>query len=438
MTWRKMCARHLRLYLMKITDIRAREILNSSATTSIEVIVSLEDGSIGKASVPFGVSAGTYEAFVLFDGGKRYGGKGMQKAADHVNSEIRDALLGEDAYNQRAIDEKMIELDGTINKGRLGANAILGVSMAVCRAASISKKLELYEYLREMEGSASPVTRAELPIPLIVVIEGGKHADNSTDFQEYLIAPQIKNSDGSVSMKESIRCGAEIYLALKDVLKGHGLSANVGNEGAYAPWGIRTNEEPWQLIMEAIAQAGYTAGQDVRLAADPASTEITEVGGYYLTREDRVFTSQEMIDYFGAWVTEYPFICIEDPLSEDDWEAWKEFTARFGNTVRVIGDDLLVTNPVRLERAIAEKACNGILIKLNQIGTLTETIGTMAMADAADFWNIVSHRGGGETDDTFMIDLAVAGRAKMVKVGIARGERVCKYNRLMEIEEKLK
>jgi enolase len=435
---------------MQIKNIEAWEILNSGATTSIEVKVLLQDGAEAKASVPFGVSAGKYEAFVLFDADERYGGKGMRKAVNNVNGEIKRALIGQNAYNQEAIDQKMIDLDGTENKARLGSNAILGVSLAVAKAAANSQKLELYEYIGKMldcdlvRFSDQVTTSIALPLPMIVVIEGGKHADDSTDFQEYLIVPQV-----SQSARENIRCGAEVYLELKRVLKAKGYNTNVGNEGAFAPSGIKSNEEPWDLILEAIARAGYKAGHDVMLAADPACSEMVEKGDYDLVRksdqviyrlktENRTLSSKELIDYFAQWVEKYPFISLEDILAEDDWENWAQATERLGQKVRIIGDDLLVTNPKRLKRAIKEKSCNAILIKLNQIGTLSETVKTIEMAHKAGFWTIVSHRGGGETNDTFMIDLAVGCRCKMVKVGISRGERVCKYNRLMEIESQLK
>lgn len=430
--------------MSQITKIEAREILNSGATASIEVKITLADGATGKASAPFGASTGVHEAFVLFDGGRRYGGQGMLKAARNVKTEIKKALIGQDAYNQEAIDQKMIALDGTENKSRLGSNAILAVSMAVARAAADSQKVELYQYIRKISNFKNKITNISLPAPMIVIIEGGKHADNSTDFQEYLIVPQIKDKQGQLSIKDSVRAGAEVYLELKKVLQEKGYNTNVGNEGAYAPAGMKVNAEPWDLILEAIERAGYQAGQDIKLAADPACSEIVarakdEAGlQYQLPKEGRIFSSEELIDYFTGWVEEYPFICLEDILAEDDWENWIKAQARLGKKVRLIGDDLLVTNHKRLKKAIQKKACNAILIKLNQIGTLSETIKTIKLAHENNFWTIVSHRGGGETNDTAMIDLAVACGCQMVKVGIARGERVEKYNRLMEIEEQIK
>lgn len=428
---------------MTIKNIHAREILNSGGTTTISVAVALSDGSIGTASVPFGVSAGAYEAFMLFDRDARYGGKGMQKAVNNVNTELAGALIGSDAYNQKDIDEKMILLDGTQNKARLGGNAILGVSLAVARAAAASRKLEFFQYIEQHLLSKPPRIPRNLPKPMVVVIEGGVHADNSTDFQEYLIVPDIKDENGVFSVKESVRAAAEVYLELKKVLKENGYNTNVGNEGAYAPEGIKLNREPWGLISEAVERAGYVAGRDIFFAADPAASEFVaknqqgEVFQYQLKHEDRFLSAEDMIGYFDSWIEEFPFVSLEDPLAEDDWDGWRAFTEKLGGKVRIIGDDLLVTNRDRLRRAIAEKSCNGILIKFNQIGTVTETIQTVEMAKQAGFWTIVSHRGGGETNDTSMIDLAVACGANMVKVGIARGERVCKYNRLMEIEEKL-
>ncbi len=430
---------------MIIKNLSAREILNSGATCSLEVSVILEDGSRGQASVPFGVSSGSHEAFVLFDGGKRYAGKGMLKAVQNINTEIRSALVGKDAYNQKQIDEKMIALDGTGSKSRLGANAILGASLAVARASAVSRKLELYEYLRELliTNYKLQITDFHLPKPMIVVIEGGKHADNSTDFQEYLIVPSINDERGRFSVKESVRAGAEVYLELKNVLKERGYNTNVGNEGAYAPYGMQLNREPLDLIMTAIERAGYEAGKDIMLAADPAVSELVpgtrdgDLMQYQLKKENRFLKSEELISYFEGWLDSYPFISLEDILGEDDWDNWALAQARLGGKARLIGDDLLVTNPARLKKAIALKACNGILIKLNQIGTVSETLETIAIAKGAGFWTIVSHRGGGETNDTAMIDLAVACNCEMVKVGISRGERVEKYNRLMEIEDKI-
>jgi len=424
---------------MDIKNISAREILNSGATTSLEVKVELKDGSNATASVPFGASAGSHEAFVLFDNDTRYAGRGMLKAVKNINTEIKNALIGQDALDQEAIDQKMIDLDGTENKKRLGGNAILGVSLAVAKAAAKSQNQELYQYINQnILKNNYQILEKDLPRPMVVVIEGGKHAANSTDFQEYLLVSQIKNQKGKISIRESVRAAAESYLSLKKILKDKGYNTNVGNEGAYAPAGIKTNTEPWDLILQTVKQAGYQVGQDIMLAADPACSEVFgKDGKYHLKTEDKILTSQELIDYFAAWLDKYPFFSLEDVLDEDDWENWRLAQEKLGSKTRLIGDDLLVTNPKRLKRAIEEKSCSAILIKLNQIGSLSETVKTIEMAHKFGFWTIVSHRGGGETNDTSMIDLAVACGSKAVKVGISRGERVCKYNRLMEIENKL-
>lgn len=420
---------------MKIKKIKAREILSSGSTPSIEVACTLESGTIGKASVPYGASAGIHEAFVLMDGGKRYNGKGMLKAVKNVNNIISKKLIGLDSFDQRKIDEILIKLDGTENKEKLGANAILGVSLAVVRAAANEKKLPMYRYVREV--FSLPIKEFILPNPMMVVIEGGKHAIKSTDLQEYLVSPI-----GQKSVKEAVRCGIEVYLTLKKVLISKGLDANVGNEGAYAPQGLsplglKDNEEPLKLIMEAIQKAGYKAGKDAGISLDPAVSEIVKDGKYELKKEGKNLTSEEMIDYFENWVNKYPIITLEDPLHEDDWDNWPKITSRLGKKIPIIGDDLTVTNPKRLQKAIDLKAINAILIKLNQIGTLTETVGCCMLARKHNFMTVISHRGGGETNDTSMIDLAVAVNSGFVKVGPSRGERVEKYNRLMEIEDEL-
>jgi len=417
---------------VKIKSIKAREILSSGATPSLEVKVVLSDGSIGVASVPFGASAGIHEATVLLDGDKkRYGGKGMLKAVNNINKKIALKLINQNPYMQKKIDQIMIDLDGTENKAKLGGNAILGVSLAVARASAISKNQPIYQYLRRTY--RLPYKNYQLPKPMIVVIEGGKHAVNSTDLQEYMITPV-----GGKNIKECVRIGAEVYLNLKKVLHQKKLNANVGNEGAYAPEGLKTNESPWQLILQAIKKAGYKPGKDVKLSADPAVSEIYEQGRYNLKKDKKKLTSRQMIDYFRSWVKKYPLLILEDPLAEDDWDWWPVITKELGKKVKIVGDDLTVTNPKRLKKAIDLKAINAILIKLNQIGSLTETIQTIEMAHKVGFWSIVSHRGGGETNDDFMIDLAVATNSEFVKVGISRGERVAKYNRLMEIEDELK
>ncbi len=397
----------------------------------MEAKVFLDDGSVGIASVPFGVSAGSHEATVLLDGDpKRYGGEGMLKAVANINKKIAPKLIGLNSCDQQKIDQIMIDLDGTSGKSRLGGNAILGVSLACARAAALSKKKPLYAYLREI--FKLPYKNFKLPRPMMVVIEGGKHATNSTDLQEYIITPI-----GGKNVRECVRYGAEVYLALKRVLQEKNLNANVGNEGAFAPPGLQNNETPWELILEAIKKAGYEAGKDIMLSADPATSEIFENGKYHLPKTDENLSSKQMIEYFKKWVQKYPLLTLEDPLAEDDWDNWQLIMKELGQKIRIIGDDLTVTNPERLAKAIKLKAINAILIKLNQIGTLTEAIQTIEMAHKEKFWSVVSHRGGGETCDTFMIDLAVATNSEFVKVGVSRGERTEKYNRLMEIEEEL-
>jgi enolase len=416
---------------MKIKKIKAREILSSGSTPSIEVKCELTSGTIGIASVPYGASAGIHEAFVLLDKDeKRYLGKGMSKAVDNVNKIIAPKLIGKDADNQKEIDSLMKKLDGTENKKRLGANAILGVSLAVARAASNEKQIPLYKHIRDT--FKLPIKNYILPNPMIVIIEGGKHAAKSTDLQEYMVSPI-----GNKSVKENVRCGIEIYLTLKKILKQKGFSVNVGNEGAFAPEGLSTNEAPLEFIQEAVRKAGYKLGKDAGISLDPAVSEIFENGRYMLKKENKRLNSEQMIDYFEKWVNKYPIITLEDPLHEDDWDNWPKVIKRLGKKISIIGDDLTVTNPKRLQKAIEMKAINAILIKLNQIGTLTETVECCMLARKNNFMTVVSHRGGGETNDTSMIDLAVAVNSGFVKVGPSRGERVCKYNRLMEIEDEL-
>lgn len=416
---------------MKIKKIHSREILSSGSTPSIEVKCELASGAIGTASVPYGASAGIHEAFVLLDGdASRYNGKGMLKAVNNVNNIIAKKIIGLDAFEQRIIDEQMIALDGTENKKNLGANAILGVSMAVARAAANEKKVPFYKYIREV--FKLPVKDYVLPNPMMVEIEGGKHADQSTDLQEFLISPI-----GGKNAKENVRYGIEVYLSLKKLLKEKGYSVNVGNEGAFAPAGLKSNEEPLKLFVEAIKKAGFRPGDDVGISLDPATSEIFKDGKYQLKKEGKSLTSEEMIDYFEKWVNRYPIITLEDPLHEDDWENWPKITRRLGKKIPIVGDDLTVTNPKRLQKAIDIKAINSILIKLNQVGTLTETVDCCMLARKHNFMTIISHRGGGETNDVSMIDLAVAVNSGFVKVGPSRGERVEKYNRLMEIEDEL-
>ncbi|MFC1768408.1 phosphopyruvate hydratase [Nanoarchaeota archaeon] len=415
---------------MKIKSIVAREILSSGSTPSIEVKCELESGTIGIASVPYGASAGIHEAYVLLDGDDRFKGKGMLKAVANVNGPIAEKLVGMDASDQREIDKTMIELDGSENKKNLGANAILGASVAVARAAANEKKVPFYQYIREV--FSLPIQEYVLPNPMMVVIEGGKHADQSTDLQEYMISPI-----GNKSVKENVRCGIEIYLMLKKVLKSKGLNSNVGNEGAFAPGGLDSNESPFELIQEAIDKSGYKVGEDVGISLDPAVSEIVKDGKYELAKEGKLLSSEEMIAYFENWVNKYPIVTLEDGLHEDDWENWPKLTEKLGGKIPIIGDDLTVTNVKRLQKAVDTKAINAILIKLNQIGTLTETVDCCMLARENGFMTVISHRGGGETNDTTMIDLAVAVNSGFVKVGPSRGERVEKYNRLMEIEDEL-
>ena len=416
--------------MSNIKSIKAREILSSGSTPSLEVDCILESGAKGRASVPYGASAGIHEAFVLLDGGNRFGGKGMLKAVDNVNKIISKKLVGRDGCDQRKIDQLMIELDGTKNKKKLGANAILGVSVAVARAAAAEKNVPLYQYIRDVFNLS--IKKFVLPNPMMVQIEGGKHADQSTDLQEFCISPI-----GGGSVRENVRYGIEVFLTLKKLLKEKGYSVNVGNEGAFAPNGLATNEEPLKLFVEAIKRAGFKPGEDVGISLDPASSEIFEEGKYQLKKDNKSLTSEEMIDYFEEWVSKYPIITLEDVLHEDDWDNWPKLTERIGGKIPIIGDDLTVTNSKRLQKAIDLKAINAILIKLNQIGTLTETVDCCMLARKHNFMTVISHRGGGETNDTAMIDLAVAVNAGFVKVGPSRGERVGKYNRLMEIEEEL-
>jgi enolase len=415
----------------KIKSITAREILSSGALPTLEARVELESGAVGVSSVPFGASAGEHEAFMLLDGDKkRFFGKGMLKAVENINRIIAPRLSGMHACSQKEIDAVMLELDGTENKRRLGGNAILGVSIAVARAAAAERETQLFEHIRETFGLR--INSYMLPNPMMVVVEGGKHADRSTDLQEYLVSPI-----GEESVRENVRCGIEVYLALEGVLKKKGFSVNVGKEGAFAPSGLESNEAPFALIMEAIRRAGYDAGEDVAISLDPAASVIFSGGKYLLEKEGKSLSAGEMISLYGKWVDEYPIITLEDGLDENDWENWPKLNAALGGKVAIVADDFTATNPERLRRAIETKSANAILIKPNQIGTLTETVETCMLARENGWMTIVSHRGGGETNDTSMVDLAVAVNSGFIKVGASRGERVCKYNRLMEIEAEL-
>ena len=408
-----------------IEDIRAREILDSRGNPTIEVAVMLMGGAQGVAAVPSGASTGAHEAVELRDGDKsRYGGKGVLNAVGHVNATLREALVGRDASEQVQVDELMIALDGTANKARLGANAILGASLAVAKAAANAHEQPLYRYI-------GGVVARTLPIPMMNILNGGKHADNSTDMQEYMVLPV-----GASNFREALRMGAEVYQGLKKVLKGKKLNTNVGDEGGFAP-SLGSNREALELIVAAIEAAGYKPGVDMFLGMDPAASEFYQDDQYVLAREGRTLTSSEMVDLYEQWLNEYPIITIEDGLAEDDWEGWAQLQQQLGQRVQLVGDDLFVTNTERLKRGIHEHSANAILIKLNQIGTLTETLAAIEMAKRAAFTAVVSHRSG-ETEDTTIADLVVATNAGQIKTGApARSERVAKYNRLLAIEDEL-
>ena len=410
-----------------IIDVFGREILDSRGNPTVEVEVVLEDGSFGRAAVPSGASTGAFEAVELRDCDKeRYLGKGTLDAVGHVNDEIADALVGFEADDQRAIDDVMLELDGTDNKGALGANAILGVSLACAKAAAESAGLPLYKYVGGVNGHI-------LPTPMMNILNGGVHADNNVDFQEFMIMPV-----GAESFAEALRWCAEIYHTLKKVLHEAGLGGGVGDEGGFAP-NFTTNEEPLQYIVKACEAAGYKPGDDIMFAMDPASTEFynAETGKYELKGEGRELTSAEMVDYWAALVEKYPIISIEDGMAEEDWDGWKQLTDRIGDKVQLVGDDLFVTNSKRLAKGIELGCANAILIKVNQIGSLSETLDAIEMAKQAGYACVMSHRSG-ETEDTTIADLAVATGCGQIKTGApARSERVAKYNQLLRIEEAL-
>jgi len=419
--------------MSKIQNIFAREILASGGAPSLEVTVTLESGAIGEASVSYGASAGSKEATVLLDGDKaRYGGKGMLNAIANINGKIKEILLGMEASDQRAIDNKMIETDGTINKAVLGGNAMLGVSLAVCRAQASEEKMPLYKYLRKTYGIGD--IGWKLPKPMIVMIEGGKHADETTDLQEFMVGAM-----GNKTAAENVRMEMEIYSALKNILKAEKLSTNVGNEGAFAPNGIASNEKPMEYLTQAIINAGYVPGVDAGVGIDAAASEFysEETGKYTLKLEGKELTSEELIAYYKPWIEKYKIATMEDMLSEFDWDNWPKMVDAIGEKFPLIADDLTVTNTKLWQKAIDMKAATAILIKLNQAGTLTETVDCCLLANANNLMTMPSHRGGGETNDTFMVDLAVAVNSAYIKVGPTRGERVCKYNRLMRIEEEL-
>jgi len=402
--------------------VHAREILDSRGNPTVEVEVVLEDGANARAAVPSGASTGAFEAAELRDGGKRYLGKGVQKAVDFVNNELAPEIYGYDAQDQRLVDAAMIELDGTKNKSRLGANSILGVSLAVARSAAESADLSFFRYI------GGP-TAHTLPVPMMNILNGGAHADTNVDIQEFMIAPI-----GAPTFSEALRQGAEIYHALKAVLKKRGLATSIGDEGGFAP-NLDSNRAALDLILEAIEAAGLKPGKDIALAMDVAATEFHEKGKYSF--EGKQKSSDEMIAYYADLVASYPIVSIEDPLDEDDWAGWAKMTEQLGSKIQIVGDDLFVTNPERLAKGIASDTANALLVKVNQIGTLTETIDAVSMAHRAGYHSMMSHRSG-ETEDTTIADLAVALECGQIKTGApARSERVAKYNQLLRIEEEL-
>jgi enolase len=408
-----------------ITRIHAREILDSRGNPTLEAEVTLADGSFGRAMVPSGASTGSKEAVELRDGDRtRYLGKGVLKAVANVNGPIAQALQGFDAADQAALDRRLIDLDGTENKGRLGANALLGVSLANAHALAASKKMPLWQHLADGR-------EAVLPVPMMNIINGGAHADNNVDLQEFMVLPV-----GFDSFAESLRAGTEIFHALKSVLKGRGLSTAVGDEGGFAP-DLRSNSEALDTILEAIGKAGYKAGDDVLLGLDVAASEFFDNGKYHLVGEGKRLTSEQFVDFLAGWAAQYPIVTIEDGMDEGDWNGWKLLTEKLGSKVQLVGDDLFVTNPKIFREGIDQGVANAILIKVNQIGTLTETLEAIAMADAAHYAAVISHRSG-ETEDTTIADIAVATTATQIKTGsLCRSDRVAKYNQLLRIEEQL-
>jgi len=413
--------------MSKIKDIKAREILDSRGNPTVEVDLILADGSFGRAAVPSGASTGSYEAHELRDGGSRYGGKGVLKAVENVVKIVAPEIIGKD-FDQQKIDLMMINLDGTENKEKLGANAILGVSLAFAHAKATSEHIKLYEYFAKI---AETGKEKVLPVPMMNILNGGRHAEKSTDLQEFMIAPV-----GAPSFKEALRYGAETFQSLKTILASKGLSTAVGDEGGFAPQ-LSSNEAAIEVILEAIERAGYKAGEDIVLAIDAAASELYSGNTYHLKMEKKMITSSGMVDIYKEWVAKYPIVSVEDGLAEDDWQGYTDFTARLGKDIQIVGDDLFVTNIKRLKEGIERKAANSILIKLNQIGTVSETIETINMALEADYTAIVSHRSG-ETEDTTIADFVVGLGTGQIKTGsLSRSERICKYNQLLRIEEEL-
>jgi enolase len=410
---------------LEIVDVVARQIIDSRCFPTVEVEVYLEDGTMGRAAVPSGASTGMYEAVELRDGDKdKFLGKGVLTAVKNVNDTIAEELIGSNVYDQTSIDKMLIELDGTDNKSKLGANAILGVSLAVANAAANSLNMPLYRYIGGINAKV-------LPVPMMNIINGGSHADNSVDLQEFMIMPA-----GAPTFSEALRMCAEVYHTLKKILNDKGYSTGIGDEGGFAP-NLKSNQEALDVIIEAIEKAGYKAGEEIFIAIDAASSEYYKDGKYVLEHEGRTLTSSEMVDFFEEWVNKYPIISIEDGMAEEDWDGWKLITERLGKKIQLVGDDLFVTNTERLEKGIELGVANSILIKLNQIGTLTETLNAIEMANRAGYTAVVSHRSG-ETEDTTIADLVVAVNAGQIKTGApARSERVAKYNQLLRIEEEL-
>jgi enolase len=411
-----------------IVDVHAREILDSRGNPTVEADVTLKSGVVARAAVPSGASTGSREAIELRDGdARRYGGKGVKKACANVNGELRQALLGKEANDQTAIDRRMIELDGTENKSRLGANAMLAISLACARATAVEVKQPLYRYLNGLGGGVP----MQLPVPMMNIINGGAHADNNIDIQEFMILPV-----GAVTFAEALRCGAEVFHALKKVLHGMKLNTAVGDEGGFAP-DLQSNEAALQVIVQSIEKAGYKPGADVCLGIDAASSEFFKNGKYELESEHASLTAEQLSDMLASWVSKYPIITLEDCCAESDWAGWEMMTKQLGKNVQIVGDDIFVTNTKIFEQGIKRGVANSILIKVNQIGTLTETLAAIAMARQAGYTSVISHRSG-ETEDTFIADLAVATGCGQIKTGsLSRSDRVAKYNRLLGIEEEL-
>jgi enolase len=414
---------------VKIKSITARQILDSRGNPTVEADVTLEDGTLGRAAVPSGASTGTHEAVELRDGDEAFGGKGVTKAVGHIQREISEALTGFDASGQAALDQSLIDLDGTPTKSKLGANAILAVSLAAAKASATERELPLWEYFQSLApGIQDPV----LPLPMMNIINGGKHAADSTDIQEFMIMPV-----GADSFSQAVRMGAEVFHALAKVLAAKGYGTTVGDEGGYAPAVKHGNREALDLIEAAVTKAGYRFGTDIAIALDPASSEFYESGKYQLRTENRALTSEQMVDFYADLVKNYPLVSLEDGLGEDDWHGWAHLTATLGSKLQLVGDDIFVTNPKFLQRGIKEHTANAILIKLNQIGTLSETIATIGLARKAGWNSVISHRSG-ETEDTTIADLAVGLSTGQIKTGsLSRTDRVAKYNQLLRIEESL-